>query len=114
MSAKVLIVFPDLDAFCLTVQRELHEITAVSFLSSPRRPVPSSHLRPTLQHSCPEPDEYIITAWNQPFAPGDRRTAEEMVTDVDHLYHTDEGMHSIRRTLLKSWWDVDQITRSTK
>lgn len=29
MSDKVLIVFPDLDAFCLTVQRELHEITAV-------------------------------------------------------------------------------------
>ncbi|KAI0764800.1 Bestrophin, RFP-TM, chloride channel-domain-containing protein [Fomes fomentarius] len=82
----------DLDAFCLTIQRELHEITA---------------------HTSPEPDEYIFTTWNQPFAPSDRRTAEEMVNDINHSYHTvDTGMHSIRRTLLKSWWDVEQITRS--
>ncbi|KAI0746513.1 hypothetical protein C8Q80DRAFT_775734 [Daedaleopsis nitida] len=82
----------DLDAFCLTIQRELHEITA---------------------HTCPDPSEYIISAWNQPFAPGDRRTAEEMMNDVSHSYHgPDTGMHSIRRTLLKSWWDVDQITRN--
>ncbi|TFK91914.1 UPF0187-domain-containing protein [Polyporus arcularius HHB13444] len=82
----------DLDAFCLSIQRELHEITA---------------------HTCPDPDEYIMTPWNQPFAPGDRRTAEEMMSDVNHSYHgPDTGMHSIRRTLLKSWWDVDQITRA--
>ncbi|KAI0353376.1 UPF0187-domain-containing protein [Trametes cingulata] len=82
----------DLDSFCLSIQRELHEITA---------------------HTCPDPEEYIFTAWNQPFAPGDRRTAEEMMSDVSHSYHgPDTGMHSIRRTLLKSWWDVDQITRT--
>ncbi|TBU24104.1 Bestrophin, RFP-TM, chloride channel-domain-containing protein [Dichomitus squalens] len=81
----------DLDSFCLQIQRELHEITA---------------------HSCPDPDEFLFTAWNQPFAPGDRRTAEEMMNDVNHSYHgPDTGMHSIRRTLLKSWWDVDEITR---
>lgn len=83
----------DLDTFCLSVQRELHEITA---------------------HSCPEPDHFVFSAWNQPFAPGDRRTAEEMLNDVNHSYHGPEtGMHSIRRTLLKSWWDVDQITRTS-
>ncbi|KAI0367174.1 UPF0187-domain-containing protein [Pilatotrama ljubarskyi] len=83
----------DLDSFCLTIQRELHEITA---------------------HTCPDPEDYVFTAWNQPFAPGDRRTAEEMMSDVSHSYHgPDTGMHSIRRTLLKSWWDVDQITRTT-
>ncbi|KAL1938826.1 hypothetical protein VTO73DRAFT_11206 [Trametes versicolor] len=82
----------DLDSFCLSIQRELHEITA---------------------HSCPDPDEYIFTPWNQPFAPGDRRTAEEMMGDVSHSYHGPEtGMHHIRRTLLKSWWDVDQMTRN--
>ncbi|KAI0819472.1 UPF0187-domain-containing protein [Trametes gibbosa] len=82
----------DLDSFCLSIQRELHEITA---------------------HTCPDPEEYIFTAWNQPFAPGDRRTAEEMMSDVSHSYHGPEtGMHSIRRTLLKGWWDVDQITRA--
>ncbi|KAI0764012.1 UPF0187-domain-containing protein [Trametes elegans] len=81
----------DLDSFCLSIQRELHEITA---------------------HTCPDPEDYVFTAWNQPFAPGDRRTAEEMMSDVSHAYHGPEtGMHSIRRTLLKSWWDVDQTTR---
>ncbi|KAH9941269.1 Bestrophin, RFP-TM, chloride channel-domain-containing protein [Epithele typhae] len=81
----------DLDAFCLSVQRELHEITA---------------------HSCPEPDEFMITPWNQPFAPADRRTAQEMIDDVNHEYHGPEtGMRTIRRTLLKSWWDVEQMTR---
>ena len=36
-----------------------------------------------------------------------------MINDVNHSYHgPDTGMHSIRRTLLKSWWDVDQITRT--
>ncbi|OSD07776.1 UPF0187-domain-containing protein [Trametes coccinea BRFM310] len=82
----------DLDGFCLSIQRELHEITA---------------------HTCPEPEEYLFTAWNQPFAPGDRRTAEEMLSDVSHSYHGPEtGMRSIRRTLLRGWWDVDQITRT--
>ncbi len=65
------------------------------------------------QHTSPEPDEYIFTTWNQPFVPSDRRTAVEIVNDVSHSYHgSDTGMHSIRRTLLKSWWDVEQITRA--
>ncbi|KAJ3478799.1 hypothetical protein NLI96_g9513 [Meripilus lineatus] len=81
----------DLDHFCLTIQRELHEITA---------------------HTCPEPNSFIFTQWNQPFAPADRRNAKEMMDDIDHSYHgPDTGMDSIRKTLLKSWRDVDEVTR---
>lgn len=83
----------DLDQFCLMIQRELHEITA---------------------HSSPDPSTFIFSAWNQPFAPGDRRTAEEMIADVEHDYHKDEpgaGLDSVRRTLLQSWRDVDTLTR---
>ena len=61
---------------------------------------------PTLQHSCPEPDEYITTMWNQPFAPGDLRTAEEI-----NRATADTNMTDIRRTLIKNWWDVEQKTR---
>ncbi|KAJ7509546.1 Bestrophin, RFP-TM, chloride channel-domain-containing protein [Mycena galericulata] len=86
----------DLDAFCLGIQRELHEITA---------------------HTTPDPSQFVFTAWNQPFAPADRRSAEELTTDVEAEYrHTDHGdsepgMMSIRRVLLKNWRDVDRITR---
>jgi len=81
----------DLDHFCLTIQRELHEITA---------------------HPSSPPDQYIFTHWNQPFAPEDRRNAEDMVSDMDHEYYgEDTGMDSIRRTLLRSWKSVDTGTR---
>lgn len=83
----------DLDHFCLQISRELHEITA---------------------HSSPSPNTYLYSAWNQPFAPADRRTAETMKEDVEHEYHQQGpgvGMDSMRRMLLKSWRDVDGITR---
>lgn len=81
----------DLDHFCLAIQRELHEVTA---------------------HTTPDPESFIFTEWNQPFAPADRRNAKEMLADIEHVYHgPDTGMHHIRRTLLKSWSDVDQMTR---
>ncbi|KAI0795469.1 Bestrophin, RFP-TM, chloride channel-domain-containing protein [Abortiporus biennis] len=81
----------DLDHFCLSIQRELHEVTA---------------------HTVPEPDSFMFTEWNQPFAPADRRSAKAMMFDTDHDYHGPEtGMASIRRTLLKSWREVDQATR---
>ncbi|KAJ7031904.1 Bestrophin, RFP-TM, chloride channel-domain-containing protein [Mycena alexandri] len=85
----------DLDAFCLGVQRELHEITA---------------------HTTPDPTQFIFSAWNQPLAPGDRRSAEELTANVDDYRHSDHadsepGMMSIRRVLLKNWRDVDRITR---
>ncbi|KAF7289844.1 hypothetical protein MIND_01358800 [Mycena indigotica] len=86
----------DLDSFCLAIQRELHEITA---------------------HTTPDPSTFVFTSWNQPFAPADRRSAEEIVTmaagGYTHPDHGDAepGMATIRRTLLKSWRDVDHITR---
>ncbi|OBZ77408.1 hypothetical protein A0H81_02298 [Grifola frondosa] len=66
----------DLDHFCLYIQRELHEITA---------------------HCASEPEGYIDTAWNQPFAPTDRRTADEMIDDLDHLYHGPETDQMTRK-----------------
>ncbi|KAK7024777.1 Bestrophin, RFP-TM, chloride channel-domain-containing protein [Favolaschia claudopus] len=86
----------DLDSFCLAIQRELHEITA---------------------HTTPDPTQYVFTAWNQPFAPADRRSAEELTANAAEEYrHRDHediepGMTSIRRVLLKNWRDVERITR---
>ncbi|GJE86689.1 Bestrophin, RFP-TM, chloride channel-domain-containing protein [Phanerochaete sordida] len=81
----------DLDQFCLAIQRELHEVTA---------------------HTTPDPESFIFTEWNQPFAPADRRNAKEMLSDIEHAYHgLDTGVHHIRRTLIKSWADVDEMTR---
>lgn len=90
----------DLDHFCLTIQRELHEITA---------------------HTAPQPGDYVFSAWNQPFAPADRRTAEELMR---HDVYTPPGakaspdsanefgtVSSVRSTLLRSWRDVDSKTR---
>ncbi|KAF8590756.1 UPF0187-domain-containing protein [Ramaria rubella] len=81
----------DMDSFCLAIQRELHEITA---------------------HPAPDPYTYIFTGDNQPFAPIDCRSAEEIVNDVGHEYHGDhKGMDSIRRTLLRNWRQVEEVTR---
>lgn len=81
----------DLDGFCLQTQRELAEITA---------------------HTVPEPDTFRFSQWNQPFAPADRRTAEEILSDVAHEYHgAERGMDHIRRTLLRQWRDVEMLTR---
>lgn len=51
---------------------------------------------------------------NQPFAPSDRRSALEL-TQTDTAYHlpnesVEPGLASIRRTLVKSWKDVDKYT----
>jgi len=76
-----------LDAFCATIQRELHEITA---------------------HPVPEPSSYIFTAENQPFAPADRSTARQLVSDPSHAYSAQgTGMGSIHSTLLRSWREVN-------
>ena len=66
------------------------------------------------QHPSPDHTTFIFSGWNQPFAPADRRTAEEMQQDVEHDYHKvgpGVGMDSIRRTLLQSWKNVDTMTR---
>ncbi|KAH8832930.1 UPF0187-domain-containing protein [Flagelloscypha sp. PMI_526] len=95
----------DMDGFCLSIQRELHEITA---------------------HTSPDPSTYLFTESNQPFAPSDRTTAANLTREEHHEYlwrfHRDEekdkegyavapGLSSIRRALLYSWRDVDRMTR---
>ncbi|KAJ8073440.1 hypothetical protein AAF712_003988 [Marasmius tenuissimus] len=86
----------DLDSFCLSIQRELHEITA---------------------HSSPDPADFIFSSWNQPFAPADRRTAEDIIKAGTESYHNrhhldaQPGLMSLRRTLLQGWKDVDTSTR---
>lgn len=95
------------------IQRELHEITAVSRITLHTRLYANSY-RVLHQHSSPDPSTFLFSAWNQPFAPGDRRTAEEMVSDAEHDYHKEGpgvGLDSVRRTLLKSYRDVDILTR---
>lgn len=88
----------DLDHFCLGIQRELNEITA--------------HAVPT------DPSQYIFSSWNQPFAPADRRTAEDLIKQGTEAYthnsQSQPGMMSIQRTLLKAWKDVDEHTRLGK
>jgi len=87
----------DLDQFCLSIQRELHEITA---------------------HTNPDPSTFIFSAWNQPFAPFDRRTAENLVNSPDEYCLPDRhdapepGLASIRSTLVRSWRDIDVETRN--
>lgn len=86
----------DLDGFCLSVQRELHEITA---------------------HPLPDPSSFIFSDWNQPFAPGDRRTAAELVkgqTEYGHAEGEHGGLVSVKQTLLRSWRDTDDLTREKK
>ncbi|RXW16477.1 hypothetical protein EST38_g9381 [Candolleomyces aberdarensis] len=84
----------DLDYFCLDIQRQLHEITA---------------------HTNPDPSEFVFSPLNQPFAPADKRSAAQLVA-LGENYVTPEndapaGTHSIRRTLVRSWRDVDKLTR---
>ena len=52
---------------------------------------------------------------NQPFAPADRRSAQEL-TETGTEYHSPDesvepGLASIRRTLVRGWKDVDNFTR---
>ncbi|TFK66120.1 UPF0187-domain-containing protein [Pluteus cervinus] len=89
----------DLDGFCLSVQRELHEITA---------------------HTCPEPHTFVFSAWNQPFAPTDRRSAADLIAGGNNEYQNPEskeiqpGMASLRSTLVRNWKQVDRVTRDPK
>ncbi|KAF7349368.1 hypothetical protein MSAN_01726600 [Mycena sanguinolenta] len=85
----------NMDEFCCAIQRELHEVAAYTML---------------------DPAAFVFTSWNQPFAPADRRNAEELTRMPEEYRHADHpdvdpGMASIQRTLLKNWRDVDLITR---
>jgi hypothetical protein len=84
----------DLDGFCLSIQRELNEITV---------------------HDSPHPLDWMFTAWNQPFAPADRRSAAELVQTDDYSHthkNVDTGLDSVKRTLLQSWKDIEHKTRN--
>jgi len=84
----------DLDYFCQQIQRELHLITA---------------------YTMPDPSEFVFNEMNQPFAPVDLRSAKELVEGgKDYSHPTDQmepGPPSLRRTLVKSWMDVNVLTR---
>ncbi|KAG6860196.1 hypothetical protein C0995_014483 [Termitomyces sp. Mi166 len=87
----------DLDHFCLALQRELHEITA---------------------YTSPDIFSFVFNAWNHPFAPADRRNAAELMKHDSYSIPHDKsapapGIESIRRTLVKSWREVDSTTRHT-
>lgn len=77
---------------------------------------PMSYLIFHSQHTSPDPALFLFSGWNQPFAPGDRRTAEDL-TRLQEYHPLPEfgdsgtGMPSLRRTLLRGWNDVDNITR---
>ncbi|KAF4616450.1 hypothetical protein D9613_008410 [Agrocybe pediades] len=91
----------DLDYFCQAIQRELHLITA---------------------HTAPNPDEFIFSPLNQPFAPADRRTAQQLVASgAEYSLPSDKeksaappGYASLRRTLVRGWQDVNTLTRQMK
>jgi putative membrane protein len=91
----------DLDQFCLALQREMHQITA---------------------RTIHEPHQFMFNAWNQPFAPSDRRTAEQLCADGATTYTPpsakEEGSYdskslgeSVQLTMLRNWRQVDEITR---
>ena len=65
-----------------------------------------------LQHPNITPPEFCYSGWNQPFAPSDRRTAEDMIRDERNEYcDKEKGLDKIRKTLLRSWSQVDEGTR---
>jgi len=88
-----------------------------SLLYAPLPPISSFYSRSLSQHTVPEPSDFIFNTFNQPFAPADRRTAEELLqSDGDYVHDklgkdTPAGLASIRKTLLKSWVDIDTVTR---
>ncbi|KAG8863768.1 hypothetical protein FRB96_007605 [Tulasnella sp. 330] len=82
----------DLDHFCLSIQRELAEITA---------------------HPAPDPNSFIFSQWNQPFAPADRRTATDILHERQQHEegHTEQAViHGVREDLLKSYREIIKAT----
>jgi ion channel-forming bestrophin family protein len=88
----------DLDSFCIQIQRELHEITA---------------------HTSPEPSEFMFGPWNQPFAPADRRCADEIISAGENYtapqnHSVDAGVPSLRATMLRNWREVEEAASHHK
>lgn len=85
----------DIDGYCLSIARELAEVIA---------------------HDPSPPSSYIFSDFNQPFAPEDRRSARELITESGGREYMDEtsGMENVRATLVKSWRSVNDITTHHK
>lgn len=84
----------DIDSYCLLIARELAEITA---------------------HNPAPPSDYVFSPLNQPFAPADRRTARDLTADIEQGYfNKGTGIDSVRTTLVRSWSEVDQMTRDNR
>ncbi|KAG9016172.1 hypothetical protein FRB93_011646 [Tulasnella sp. JGI-2019a] len=82
----------DLDHFCLTIQRELAEITA---------------------HPTPDPSTFIFSSRNQPFAPADRRTATDILAERqthDESHSEEKVILGVRGVLLKSYGEIIKAT----
>ncbi|KAJ2927045.1 hypothetical protein H1R20_g10051, partial [Candolleomyces eurysporus] len=87
----------DLDGYCNTIKREMHEITA----------------QPQL-----EPSSYVFGSQNQPLAPYDRRNAEDLVSkgpaEGEYIAPSQIpllGMDGLKHTLLRNWVEVQRVTR---
>ncbi|KAG8956831.1 hypothetical protein FRC04_000309 [Tulasnella sp. 424] len=84
----------DLDHFCLQIQRELAEITA---------------------HPAPDPASFIFSHFNQPFAPSDRRSAIEILTDKKNGDDDDhKTLLGVRHTLVRNYSEISEATFNHK
>lgn len=85
----------DIDGYCLAIARELAEIMA---------------------HDPKAPSSFIFNDFNQPFAPADRRTATELLTEHKSNEYLDEthGMDNVHATLVRSWRSVTEMTTHHK
>ncbi|KAG9012686.1 hypothetical protein FRB94_005296 [Tulasnella sp. JGI-2019a] len=82
----------DLDHFCLTIQRELAEITA---------------------HPTFDPSTFIFSPRNQPFAPADRRTATDILAERqshEEGHPEEKVIFGVREVLLKSYGEIIKAT----
>jgi ion channel-forming bestrophin family protein len=79
---------PDLDAFCLAIQRELHEITT---------------------HTACDPNIFVFQDSNEPLAPTERMSAPDLIKNS--VYTRPGGLAQLRRTLLHNWQEVNEDTR---
>ncbi|KAF9554664.1 UPF0187-domain-containing protein [Agrocybe pediades] len=80
----------DLDYFCLSLHRQLHEICA---------------------HVNSDPHSYVYAESNQPFAPSNRISAPALRQDRDLAQDTEHGIQRVRSALVRGWKEVDTKTR---
>jgi putative membrane protein len=69
-----------------------------------------------MAHDPSPPASYIFNDFNQPFAPADRRTASELLSQEKGSDYLDErnGMENIHATLVRSWRSVTHMTINPK